>query len=242
MRILYFGEKPEPSFLGLLTWFLIFFLVGPLFPGFFGTMAIQISFSIMLLVTVFTLSNSKKAMIIGAVLALVSSSANSYNLYLDNFWTEFLALTTSLTFVTFTTVCLFRNVFLVKNVEVNLIFGAICIYVLLAIFWGLFYGLIDLLAPGSFQNIVSNADTSNLTKEVMALRFHAFLYYSFVTQTTLGYGDITPMTPLAKNYAAIQATMGVFYLAILVGGLISMLINRDRVESIISEIKKESEN
>lgn len=227
MKVIFLGKKPSFSFLGLLIWFLIFFLIGPIIPGYFGKMAIQISFSIMLLFTVFTFSGSKWAMIIGGIVAVISSGANVYILYLDTFWTEMLALTFSFVFVTFATVYLFRNVFLVQEVEVNLIFGAVCVYILLAILWALLYGIIEILSPGSFENLLPTAGNGNLSEEYMSLKFHAFLYYSFVTQTTLGYGDITPLTPLAKNYAAVQATMGVFYLAALVGGLISMLITRD---------------
>lgn len=242
MKLLYFGEKPKLSFLGLLVWFIIFFLVTPLFRGFVGTMLIQISFSFMLLFTVFTLSGSKKAMIIGGIVALISSSANSYNLYMDTFTTELIALTTSLGFVTFTTAYLFHRVFLIKHVEVNLIFGAVCVYILLAILWALLYGIIELLSPGSFLNVFPLFDPQSQNSEVMSLKFHAFLYYSFITQTTLGYGDITPLTPIARNFASIQAMMGVFYMAILVGGLISLLITKQRLLSEISEIKKEADD
>lgn len=50
-----------------------------------------------------------------------------------------------------------------------------------------------------------------------------FLYFSFVTQTTLGYGDITPIAGFAKNLAALQAMAGVFYLATLVSGLMGIV-------------------
>ena len=48
-----------------------------------------------------------------------------------------------------------------------------------------------------------------------------FIYYSFETLTTLGYGDILPMTPLAKTLIILEALIGPLYLAILIGRLVS---------------------
>ncbi|MGA8164626.1 MAG: ion channel [Waddliaceae bacterium] len=217
-------EKPRLSFLGLLSWFMIFFLIGPLFPGFLEATVIQVSFSIMILFAVFTMRDSKMAMIIGGAIALVSSAANGYVLYQDTFRTEFWALLTSIVFTLFAVVYLFHSIFLSKVVDKDLIFGSLCIYILLAILFALIYQIIELVSPGSFQDVFPAIPHIKFTDESMALKFHAFLYYSFVTQTTLGYGDITPVTPIAKNFAAIQAVIGVFYLATIVGGIVSLLI------------------
>ena len=55
-------------------------------------------------------------------------------------------------------------------------------------------------------------------------RLSVFMYYSLVTLTTLGYGDITPVTPLARNLAAFEAAMGQLYIAILVARLVGLHI------------------
>ena len=49
-------------------------------------------------------------------------------------------------------------------------------------------------------------------------------YYSFVTLTTVGYGDVTPISPMTRTFAWIEAITGQFYLAIIVAGLVSMLV------------------
>jgi hypothetical protein len=54
----------------------------------------------------------------------------------------------------------------------------------------------------------------------MRNRADRFTYFSFVTLTTLGYGDITPMTRAAKNLAALEAIFGQLYLAILIARLV----------------------
>jgi hypothetical protein len=222
MVIFSLKEWPRLSYLGLLLTFFIYFLITPLFPGNIGRLAIQISFSFMLLTAVFALGN-RREMVIGGALAFISALANACNIYQDNFWTEFWSLTISLAFITFAALHLFREVFLMKIVEANLIFGSVCIYILSAMLWALLYGLIELLLPGSFQGALSFPEEGAL---IMSRRTQSFLYFSFVTQTTVGFGDITPSTPIAKNLVAIQATLGVFYLATLVGGLVNSLIKR----------------
>jgi hypothetical protein len=49
-------------------------------------------------------------------------------------------------------------------------------------------------------------------------------YYSFVTLTTVGYGDVTPISPTARTFAWIEAMSGQFYLAVVVAGLVSMIV------------------
>jgi uncharacterized membrane protein len=50
-----------------------------------------------------------------------------------------------------------------------------------------------------------------------------FIFYSFTTLTTLGYGDITPVSPAARSFAVLEAITGVFYAAVLVARLVGLL-------------------
>jgi len=54
---------------------------------------------------------------------------------------------------------------------------------------------------------------------------HDFVYYSFVTLTTLGYGDIVPLSATARSLVYMEAIFGQFYIAILVAGLVSIHIS-----------------
>ncbi len=78
--------------------------------------------------------------------------------------------------------------------------------------WAVVYGIIEQLAPGSFA----------LKESASGGRWIQLLYYSIVTQTTLGYGDVTPLSPVAQIWSALEATLGVFYLGILVARLVSI--------------------
>ena len=93
------------------------------------------------------------------------------------------------------------------------IFACICIYILIAVNFSNIFNLIEDIQPGSFQ--LSESFEHEITQQ------DEFLYFSIVTLTTLGYGDIRPVSPVAKRYTNIEACFGILYLAIFVGRLIS---------------------
>ena len=87
---------------------------------------------------------------------------------------------------------------------------------MLGLVFGITYTVLETLLPGSFANI---------PEQPKAISSSLF-YYSYVTLTTLGYGDIVPLRPLARTIAYLEAIVGVFYMAILVGSMIGILLNR----------------
>ena len=96
--------------------------------------------------------------------------------------------------------------------------GAISVYLLLGFTWAQAYELVSLWHPEAFAGAVDGRDTNPWT------------YYSFVTLTTVGYGDIMPVHPLARALAVLEALTGQLYLAILLARLVSLEIQsrRDR--------------
>ena len=103
-----------------------------------------------------------------------------------------------------------------QRVTADTLYGAICVYILLGIAWSLFYVLLDSLVPGAF---VSANHVENI------LHWPDFVYYSFVTLTTLGYGEITPISQTARTFAFLEAVVGQVYLAIIVARLVAMYIS-----------------
>ena len=93
----------------------------------------------------------------------------------------------------------------------NRLTGAVCVYLLLGTTWALAYELVEFLAPGSFNLAVVDASKDQSTQ---------WLYYSFVTLTTLGFGDITPVSNTARVLTYTEAIFGVSYLAVMVAGLV----------------------
>jgi hypothetical protein len=102
------------------------------------------------------------------------------------------------------------------------VFGTICGYLLLGMAWGVLYSMLDTVWPGSFE--VGN----RLAERVQAdhSRIHLFTYYSFITLTTVGYGDVTPLSTPARTCAWLEALTGQFYLAVLVAGLVGALLSK----------------
>ena len=93
--------------------------------------------------------------------------------------------------------------------------AATAVYVLLGLFFATAYTMLERLAPGSFTiNLPPDADE--------ATRWVQFVYFSFMTLTTVGYGDILPASPLARILSAAQGVAGVMYLAVLVSRLVGL--------------------
>jgi len=105
-----------------------------------------------------------------------------------------------------------------QNVTLELIFGAINIYLMVGLAFAFMFGLIEHLQPGSFAGL---AEKMNAPDSILN-----FIYFSFITLTTLGYGDITPLTPYATTASFTEAVFGQLYLAILVARLVGLYIAR----------------
>ncbi len=111
-------------------------------------------------------------------------------------------------------ILIFKKVF--RNRPISFFFriaGSITIYLLIGFIWANMLYIVNHFFPDSFQfSVKVNPDDNNM---------FSFIYYSFETLTTLGYGDILPMTPLAKTLIILEALIGPLYLAILIGRLVS---------------------
>jgi len=116
-------------------------------------------------------------------------------------------------FLSFTLYLCWKQVMFSGKVDGNTIIGSICIYILIAVIWAFAYLIVEMFVPGSFNGLKSGLWQENLG---------ALVYYSFVTLTTLGYGDIAPIQPLARFMAYLEAITGIFYTTVLVASLIGM--------------------
>jgi hypothetical protein len=112
-----------------------------------------------------------------------------------------------------------KQVLFSGTVDVNKIVGAICIYLLMGLIWAMMYLFIAQIIPGAFNG---------LEQVIWYDNFADVAYYSYVTLTTLGYGDITPVAPVARFLVYMEAVVGVFYMAILVASLIGLSINESQ--------------
>ena len=100
-------------------------------------------------------------------------------------------------------------------ISTNRLVGAVCVYLLLGVIWALSYSVLELAVPGSFAGFDAWSDRGWDSE---------WLYFSFVTMTTLGYGDLLPISAAARAMAYMQAVFGQFYIAVLVAGLVGAYI------------------
>lgn len=115
-----------------------------------------------------------------------------------------------------------KQVLFTGYVDTNKIVGSICIYILLGLVWAFGYLIAEELFPGSFNG---------LDHEVWQGNLEQLVYYSMVTLTTVGYGDITPEQPVARFLAFMEGITGIFYTTILVASLIGVRLADNSSES-----------
>jgi len=124
-------------------------------------------------------------------------------------------------FLSFTVVMILRAVLTVRVATWDTIVGAFAGYVLIGIIWTQLFCALELASPGSFA-----LATSPSGLPASALDQQAVLeYFSFATLSTVGYGDVAPVSRIARSLACFEAICGQFYLAVLVAGLVGMRVS-----------------
>lgn len=120
----------------------------------------------------------------------------------------------ALVFFCYTVTIVLVQLFREDEITADVIIGSICVYLMLGIIWALGYCLLETWVPESFR----------LPEGAQPLTGRVFLYYSFITLSTVGYGDITPLTAPARSLAFLEAVTGQIYLAVLIGRLVGIHI------------------
>ena len=136
----------------------------------------------------------------------------------DSHYFEFAYLSLLLIFFAAAAWLVGSEVLLTGSVDINKIVGSVALYLLLALIWSIFYTMLLEFSPEAMTGVEAGQWVDNMS---------IMTYFSFVTLTTLGYGDISPATPMAQVLVILEAVTGMFYLAIIVASLIgSMRHNR----------------
>lgn len=121
-------------------------------------------------------------------------------------------------FLSIVAIAILFDLFQSKKVSADTMAGAVCVYLLIALIWCYLYVLVELVSPGSFSFTQGQARMHLwLSKE-----FYSFFYLSLITMTTVGYGDMTPVSKAARTCASLEAILGQIYLTILVARLVGM--------------------
>ncbi len=126
----------------------------------------------------------------------------------------------SLAFLAYASAVILRAIVRGREVSGDTINGAFCVYLLIALFFANLYGLLEHLEPNSFQL----QDHLGPMPAAGARRHSLLTYYSLVTLTTVGYGDVLPRTAPSRTLAAVEAVIGQFYVAVIVAQLIALKV------------------
>jgi hypothetical protein len=124
-------------------------------------------------------------------------------------------LISTILFLAFTAVSLLRAVLRSTTVTHDTIYGALSVYFLFAITWGVGYFLLTNLQPGAIS-----LDPARHPNHRMD--WSDCIFYSYVTLTTIGYGDMVPITPQARSLSILEAVSGTMYVAVLIARLVGL--------------------
>jgi voltage-gated potassium channel len=205
--------------LALLISILLVFTISPLLVTFrHGVLILNVIGAMVVLAGAYTLSERKHLFTIAIVLSVISIIATWLLVVFQQHWAVVLAHTCIIVLVFFFAVTILGYVLRSGRVTADRIFAAICVYMLIGYGWAFVYALLDEIFPGSFAAL-AEAGRNDYTHRVMQFR-----YFSFMTLTTVGYGDVLPRSETARTLAALEAVMGQIYLAVLVARLVGLHI------------------
>lgn len=172
-----------------------------------------IAFTVILLTGIFRVMRSRITMIVFGSLAVVAASIHwaRFAIY-GAAWTGIDAVASLLACGMLAAIVLMQ-VFAEGPITSQRIQGAIAAYLLVALMFAAAYTLISARIPNAFAGVIEPAGHDPMQR---------FVYFSFVTLTTTGYGDVTPVAAFARSLAMLEAVLGQLFPSILLARLVSM--------------------
>ena len=177
-----------------------------------GDLIVSLLLSLVLLAGVLAVADRKGVLLIALVLAIPAIAGRWINHFRPDVVHPAVFLTAALVLTAFVVVNLLRFVWRAPSVNIEVLCASISAYLMLGLMWTMAYWLVDQLTPGAFA---FNAGPRSMNG------FNGF-YFSFVTLSTVGYGDITPVSRIARWLAAMEAMTGLLYVAVLISRVVAL--------------------
>ncbi len=198
------------------------FMLAPLVPEHsVGRAVLDVFFFLMLLTAVFSVADHRHLRWTASLLFGLALLVRGGFRAVPTNTAQALSYGTAVLFIIFIGLCLLTQVFRDGPVNAHRIRGAIAVYLLFGLGWGLSYGVVDVLFEGAFLGVSgAPGDESRLV---------TLVYFSFVTLTSLGYGDVVPLHGVARNLAILEALTGQLYMAIVIARLVALAITDARM-------------
>lgn len=147
-------------------------------------------------------------------LAIITAVLNIINKGNDSI--AIIHLVLNLILLSYTAIVISYNMLMSDRISRELIFGSIAVYLLLGIIGSLVFMTVQIFDPGAFNIDINSSASSKL------------IYFSFVTLTTLGFGDITPQDTLAENCTIILSLIGQIYLTVVLALIVGKYVASKR--------------
>lgn len=184
-------------------------------------------FTLVLFWALYTVSGSRRTLILAALMLvptvsstwLVEPGDERFLAYVDNI--------TNIVYLGLICAFLGQYILTTRRVTLEVIFAAMCLYMILAVLWAAIYTNLELFYGGAFLFQGQLAHEAGLDMQNL---YRQMTYYSFVTLSTLGYGDVIPVHQVAKNWAAMEAMIGQFFIAIVIARLVSIYTVQEQAE------------
>jgi hypothetical protein len=183
-------------------------------------MLMDIFWTAIFIAVIYAVSQKKHHILVGVLLALPMLGSIWSRYFVELSAVEVVGALCGAAFFIFAIIQILIFIYSQKEVTRDLIVGAAIVYLLMALAWSFIFGAVESLHPGSFSiPEIQGISTSR-----------HFLYYSFVTITTLGYGDITPVTSLARSLCILEAVIGQLYLVVQVAWLVGVHVSQSMLK------------
>lgn len=210
-----------PTYRPLLVVLIINLIIAPFLTGLIGSLIAALMFFVAIVVVIRSLELPMfffKFYLLIAFIAFILEilGSNGWLLSTGPFFL-FIAQGIYAAYLGISIILIFRSIFTASRVTIDTIQGGICIYLMVGIIWALFYGMTSTIDPNAFSPPFQMTDG-----------YTHILYFSFTTLTTLGYGDILPVSELAQVLTNSEAIAGQLYPSIFMGLLVGSYLSHNR--------------
>jgi hypothetical protein len=180
-----------------------------------GDLIVSLLLSLVLVAGVLAVADRKYVLVIALVLAIPAIAGRWINHFRPDLVPPPVFLVAGLVLIAFVVARLLLFILRARVVTVEVLCASISAYLMLGLMWTIAYWLVDQLTSGGAFSYNTNAGPRSMNG------FTGF-YFSFVTLSTVGYGDITPVSRIARWLAAMEAMTGLLYVAVLIARLVSL--------------------
>jgi Ion channel len=195
--------------------------------------ALDIVFAIVILATIYVAGSERRWLTIAIIIAIPTLAISLFSSISD--WPPdtigYLYLGLLIAFITFAIIAVIREILLADRVTVHTISGAMVVYLLIALVWALLYVVAEGREPGSFSSTQGSAPQTGEASFLLS----DLAYFSLITVTSVGYGDITPISDTARSLASLEAVFGQVFLAVLVAWLVGKYISHSEYKESVRE-------